>query len=96
LLFLVFLAFNKTSFTQYHNQSLQHLTLRVKSGTVAFESEAMGAFAAKTRNSFVYNFNFLLCEAVQADYEPQPQDIVIRIEGSELNNFGLYLPVWSN
>lgn len=59
------LSFNKTSFTQYHNETLQHLTLKIKGGLIAYEDEALSLFAGKTKNSFVYNFNFLLCEEYQ-------------------------------
>ncbi len=88
------LSFNKASFTEFHNETLQHVTLKIKTGLISYEDEAFSVFAAKTKNSFVYNLNFLICEEVPYGQTPQRGDIFIRIEGSELNNFGLYLPVW--
>ena len=61
LLFLMLLSFNKTSFTQYHNETLQHLTLKVKSGMVSYEEDALTNFKAKIKKSFVYNISYLVC-----------------------------------
>jgi hypothetical protein len=37
LLFLILLAFNKTNFVMYHNETLQNITLKIKSGLVSCE-----------------------------------------------------------
>ena len=93
-MFLLLLSFNKTSFTKYHNETLQQLTLKVKAGQVAFEPEPLQAFAVKTRNSFVYNISFLVCEELKEGTKPESGEVIIRLEGNELNNFCISLPVW--
>lgn len=82
LLFLMFLAFNKTNFVQYHNETLQNVTMKIKSGLVGCEQEGQSAFWNKNKNSYVYNFSFILCEEVKADEIQQPGEIFIRVEGS--------------
>ena len=77
LFFLLLLGFNKASFMQTMDTTLQHLTLRVRK-EVAIEREELKALN-KNRTSFVYNSDFLICDVVSENDETFPQDILIRI-----------------
>lgn len=65
LLFLLFLAFSKTSFIKYSNETLQTLTLLLRKNSTAYDPDNLNTFRNKNRNNFVYNVEFLACEIYQ-------------------------------
>lgn len=94
LLFLLLLAFSKTSFLKYANETLQSLTLRLRKDSTAYDPDNLASFRSKNRNNFVYNLEFLSCELLPEDAACDPSDILIRVEGNELTSFHLSLPLW--
>lgn len=94
LLFLLLLAFSKTSFIKYSNETLQGLTLLLRRNSTAYDPDNLNTFRNKNRNNFVYNVEFLTCELYQEGAECEPSDILIRVEGNELTSFHMYMPLW--
>ena len=94
LLFLLVLAFSKSSFLKYGNETLQGLTLLVRKSSTAYDLDNLTTFRNKNRNNFVYNVDFLCCEVYEEGGECEPSDILIKVEGNELTSFHMYMPLW--
>jgi hypothetical protein len=66
----------------------------VKPNAITYDPEEVGGFAGRNRSNFVYNMDFMVCEEWDPLQTYPGSPIVIRVEGNELTNFNLYMPLW--